>query len=99
MILISPNESTGHAEAEFGMSWCANFGPAFWKAYHEILPRVRRRHALCVSQQCQHPGTPALAAVPWDRGRAALVFAPKASGPNCGALWWVRLKACAAWLG
>ena len=22
------------------MSWCASFGPAFWGAYHEVLPRA-----------------------------------------------------------
>jgi fructosamine-3-kinase len=29
----------GHHEAEFGMSWCAGFSPAFWDAYHSVLPR------------------------------------------------------------
>jgi fructosamine-3-kinase len=35
--------TAGHSEAEFGMSWCASFSPAFWAAYHEIIPRVRTK--------------------------------------------------------
>jgi len=29
----------GHHEAEFGMSWCANFGSEFYQAYHELIPK------------------------------------------------------------
>jgi fructosamine-3-kinase len=35
-----PASYYGHAEAEFGMSWCATcFTPAFWAAYHAVRPR------------------------------------------------------------
>lgn len=27
-----------HHEAEWGMSWCASFSPAFWEGYREIIP-------------------------------------------------------------
>ena len=30
----------GHSEAEFGMSWCAGFSPAFYSTYHELIPRA-----------------------------------------------------------
>lgn len=29
----------GHHEAEWGMSWCAGFTPAFWKGYRELIPK------------------------------------------------------------
>jgi len=29
----------GHHEAEWGMSWCANFGGDFWSAYRELIPK------------------------------------------------------------
>jgi protein-ribulosamine 3-kinase len=41
---MHPSHRAGHSEAEFGMSWCASFSPAFWAAYHEIIPRVRTAH-------------------------------------------------------
>ena len=36
-----------HHEAEWGMSWCASLGPAFWQGYRELIPedpgfRMRR---------------------------------------------------------
>jgi protein-ribulosamine 3-kinase len=37
--VFDPASYYGHAEAEFGMSWCASFSPAFWSAYHAELPR------------------------------------------------------------
>ena len=37
--VYDPASYYGHAEAEFGMSWCASFSPAFWAAYHAVLPR------------------------------------------------------------
>ncbi|CAH9096577.1 unnamed protein product [Cuscuta europaea] len=30
-------ETDGHNEAEFGMSWCAGFGAAFYNAYFEVM--------------------------------------------------------------
>lgn len=36
--IFDPATYYGHSEAEFGMSWCAGFGAAFWAAYHELLP-------------------------------------------------------------
>ena len=38
-VLIDPACYYGHSEAEFGMAWCATFSPAFWEAYHAIIPR------------------------------------------------------------
>eukprot|EP00591_Stephanopyxis_turris_P007629 CAMPEP_0195513964 /NCGR_PEP_ID=MMETSP0794_2-20130614/5498_1 /TAXON_ID=515487 /ORGANISM="Stephanopyxis turris, Strain CCMP 815" /LENGTH=187 /DNA_ID=CAMNT_0040642103 /DNA_START=67 /DNA_END=630 /DNA_ORIENTATION=+ len=29
----------GHHEAEWGMSWCAGFGNAFWDGYNSLIPR------------------------------------------------------------
>ncbi|CAD7703653.1 unnamed protein product [Ostreobium quekettii] len=37
--IFDPAVYYGHHEAEFGMSWCAGFSAAFWKAYHDIIPR------------------------------------------------------------
>ncbi len=37
--VLDPACYYGHAEAEFGMSWCAGFTPAFWQAYHGTMPR------------------------------------------------------------
>jgi fructosamine-3-kinase len=42
-VVFDPASYYGHAEADFGMSWCASFGPAFYAAYHEVIPRVRAR--------------------------------------------------------
>ncbi|GAB0496429.1 hypothetical protein MMPV_007741 [Pyropia vietnamensis] len=39
-VLFDPATYYGHAEAEFGMSWCASFNPAFYKAYHARMPRA-----------------------------------------------------------
>lgn len=38
-VVFDPATYYGHAEAEFGMSWCAGFGRDFWEAYHAVLPR------------------------------------------------------------
>lgn len=36
--ILDPATYYGHAEAEFGMSWCASFGPDFWRGYRSIMP-------------------------------------------------------------
>ena len=38
-VIFYPACYFGHNEAEFGMAWCANFSPAFFEAYHSLLPR------------------------------------------------------------
>jgi len=38
--IFDPATYYGHHEAEFGMSWCASFGPAFWNAYHDLIPKA-----------------------------------------------------------
>ena len=48
-VIFDPACYFGHSEAEFGMSWCANFSPAFYEAYHSVLPRQpgwEERHRL-----------------------------------------------------
>ena len=37
--IFDPAVYYGHHEAEWGMSWCASFPPAFWKAYRELIPK------------------------------------------------------------
>ena len=37
--VFDPAVYYGHSEAEFGMSWCAGFGPEFYDAYFEELPK------------------------------------------------------------
>jgi protein-ribulosamine 3-kinase len=37
--VFDPAVYYGHSEAEFGMSWCASFGQAFYNAYFEVLPK------------------------------------------------------------
>ncbi|GHP06011.1 hypothetical protein PPROV_000475800 [Pycnococcus provasolii] len=37
--IFDPASYYGHSEAEFGMSWCAGFGDAFYQAYFDVLPR------------------------------------------------------------
>lgn len=39
-VIYDPATYYGHSEAEFGMSWCAGFSGAFYKAYHEVIPRA-----------------------------------------------------------
>jgi len=36
--IFDPAAYFGHHEAEWGMSWCAGLGPAFWRGYRELLP-------------------------------------------------------------
>jgi len=36
--IYDPATYYGHHEAEWGMSWCASLGPAFWKGYRELIP-------------------------------------------------------------
>ena len=38
-VIFDPACYYGHHEAEFGMSWCANFTEHFWGAYREIIPQ------------------------------------------------------------
>lgn len=38
--IFDPATYYGHHEAEFGMSWCAGFSDAFYRAYHELIPRA-----------------------------------------------------------
>lgn len=48
-IIYDPACYYGHHEAEFGMAWCAGFSPAFWEAYHELIPKApgfKERHDL-----------------------------------------------------
>lgn len=37
--LFDPATYYGHAEAEFGMSWCAGLSQAFYNAYFAVMPR------------------------------------------------------------
>lgn len=37
--IFDPAVYYGHHEAEFGMSWCAGFSPAFHEAYWSIIPK------------------------------------------------------------
>lgn len=36
--ILDPVTYYAHSEAEFGMSWCASFGPDFWRGYRSIIP-------------------------------------------------------------
>jgi fructosamine-3-kinase len=36
--LLDPAVYYGHHEAEWGMSWCASFGPDFWAGYRSLIP-------------------------------------------------------------
>lgn len=38
-VILDPATYYGHNEAEFGMSWCAGFGQAFYNAYFEVIPK------------------------------------------------------------
>ncbi|KAJ1637744.1 Fructosamine kinase-domain-containing protein [Pavlovales sp. CCMP2436] len=35
--IFDPATYFGHHEAEWGMSWCASLGPAFWSGYRELI--------------------------------------------------------------
>eukprot|EP00892_Ulva_mutabilis_P007607 jgi/Ulvmu1/5218/UM022_0011.1 len=37
--VMDPAVYYGHSEAEFGMSWCAGFTDAFYRAYFEVIPK------------------------------------------------------------
>lgn len=37
-VIFDPATYYGHHEAEWGMSWCASLGPAFWRGYRELIP-------------------------------------------------------------
>eukprot|EP00586_Coscinodiscus_wailesii_P007331 CAMPEP_0172492008 /NCGR_PEP_ID=MMETSP1066-20121228/22975_1 /TAXON_ID=671091 /ORGANISM="Coscinodiscus wailesii, Strain CCMP2513" /LENGTH=315 /DNA_ID=CAMNT_0013261363 /DNA_START=241 /DNA_END=1188 /DNA_ORIENTATION=- len=36
--IYDPATYWGHHEAEWGMSWCAGFGKAFWDGYRSVIP-------------------------------------------------------------
>lgn len=36
--ILDPACYYGHHEAEWGMSWCASFGPDFWAGYRSLIP-------------------------------------------------------------
>lgn len=36
--ILDPACYYGHHEAEWGMSWCASFGPDFWAGYRSLVP-------------------------------------------------------------
>ncbi|KAK9757995.1 hypothetical protein RND81_01G199400 [Saponaria officinalis] len=38
-VILDPACYYGHNEAEFGMSWCAGFGPSFYNSYFEVMPK------------------------------------------------------------
>eukprot|EP00184_Porphyridium_aerugineum_P008174 CAMPEP_0184692486 /NCGR_PEP_ID=MMETSP0313-20130426/953_1 /TAXON_ID=2792 /ORGANISM="Porphyridium aerugineum, Strain SAG 1380-2" /LENGTH=388 /DNA_ID=CAMNT_0027150321 /DNA_START=94 /DNA_END=1260 /DNA_ORIENTATION=+ len=38
-VIFDPATYYGHHEAEFGMSWCANFSSEFYDAYHSLIPK------------------------------------------------------------
>ncbi|KAH9543353.1 hypothetical protein CY35_13G060600 [Sphagnum magellanicum] len=38
-VILDPACYYGHSEAEFGMSWCAGFGPTFYDAYFKVMPK------------------------------------------------------------
>ncbi|KAH9610845.1 hypothetical protein KSS87_003462 [Heliosperma pusillum] len=38
-VILDPACYYGHNEAEFGMSWCAGFGPSFYNSYFEMMPK------------------------------------------------------------
>lgn len=38
--IFDPATYFGHAEAEFGMSWCAGFTSAFYEGYFEVRPKA-----------------------------------------------------------
>ncbi|CAM0870422.1 unnamed protein product [Alopecurus aequalis] len=38
-VILDPACYYGHNEAEFGMSWCAGFGGAFYNSYFEVIPK------------------------------------------------------------
>nr|XP_009411458.1 PREDICTED: protein-ribulosamine 3-kinase, chloroplastic [Musa acuminata subsp. malaccensis] len=38
-VILDPACYYGHPEAEFGMSWCAGFGGAFYSSYFEVMPK------------------------------------------------------------
>jgi len=37
--IYDPATYWGHHEAEWGMSWCAGFGPRFWEGYRTVIPQ------------------------------------------------------------
>ena len=38
--IYDPAVYWGHHEAEWGMSWCASFGPRFWEGYRSLIPEA-----------------------------------------------------------
>jgi len=39
-VIFDPATYYGHAEAEWGMSWCAGLSGAFWRGYWEVSPKA-----------------------------------------------------------
>mmetsp|Transcript_37007 Transcript_37007/g.60408 ORF Transcript_37007/g.60408 Transcript_37007/m.60408 type:complete len:367 (-) Transcript_37007:528-1628(-) len=37
--IYDPAVYWGHHEAEWGMAWCAGFGPQFWEGYRSLIPQ------------------------------------------------------------
>jgi len=37
--LFDPASYYGHHEAEWGLKWCADLGPDFWKGYRQLIPK------------------------------------------------------------
>lgn len=56
--VFDPAVYFGHSEADFGMSWCAGFGQAFYDAYFSELPKAplfeRRRDLYLVYHYLNH---------------------------------------------
>ena len=52
--IFDPAVYYGHHEAEWGMSWCASFPPAFWKGYREVVPEDQGFHRREVLYELYH---------------------------------------------
>ncbi|XP_064976782.1 protein-ribulosamine 3-kinase, chloroplastic-like isoform X2 [Musa acuminata AAA Group] len=46
-VILDPACYYGHTEAEFGMSWCAGFGGAFYSSYFELQISTNNYHIRC----------------------------------------------------
>lgn len=52
--IFDPATYYGHHEAEWGMSWCASLGPAFWEGYREHLPEDEGFHERALLYELYH---------------------------------------------
>lgn len=52
--IFDPATYYGHHEAEWGMSWCANFPPDFWKGYRELIPEDEGFHRRAALYELYH---------------------------------------------